>query len=102
MSGADLACRYLAPSVVRPGRDRSDVVLSTSGGVTDAEPAVHPYFFSGLLTEPAVAAAGMLACAAVARARYFVPGSVLAPIINDPVVTSNRDPLPVVASSPSS
>jgi len=93
MSGAELAYRYLAPSAVRPGRDRSDVVLSTSGGVTDAGPAVHPYFFSGLLTEPAVAAAGMLACAAVARARYFVPGSVLAPIINDPVVTSNVDRL---------
>jgi hypothetical protein len=64
---------------VTAGRDRSDVVLSTSGGVTDAGPAVHPYFFIGLLTDPAVAAAGMLACAAVARARYFVPGSVLAP-----------------------
>jgi len=35
----------------------------------------------------------MLACAAVARARYFVPNSVLAPIINDPVVTSNVDRL---------
>src|SRR5215475_12524169 len=93
MSEAELAYRYLAPSAVRPGRDRSDVLLSTSGGVTELGPAVHPYFFSGLLTDPAVGAAGMLACAAVARARYIVPGSVLAPIINDPVVTSNADRL---------
>lgn len=93
MSGAELAYRCLVPSSVRPGRDRSDVLLSTNGGITDAGLAVHPYFFSGLLTDPSVAAAGMLACAAVARARYFVPGSVLAPIINDPVVTSNVDRL---------
>ena len=93
MSGAELAYRYLAPSSVRRREDGSDVLLSTSGGVTDAGPAVHPWFFSGLLTEPAVAAAGMLACAAVARSRYFIPGSVLAPIINDPVVTSNADRL---------
>ena len=58
MSGAELAYRYLAPSAVRRREDGSDVLLSTSGGVTDAGPAVHPYFFSGLLTEPAVAAAG--------------------------------------------
>src|SRR5215467_9107149 len=93
MSEAELAYRYLAPSAVRPGRDRSEVLLSTSGGVTDLGPKIHPYFFSGLLTDPAVAAAGMLACAAVARARYFVPGSILVPIINDPVVTSNVDRL---------
>jgi len=93
MSGPELAYRYLAPSSVRRRDDGCDVLLSTSGGVTDAGPAVNPYFFSGLLTEPAVAAAGMLACAAVARSRYFIPGSVLAPIINDPVVTSNVDRL---------
>jgi SWIM zinc finger len=91
VSGAELAYRYLAPSAVRRREDGSDVLLSTSGGVTDAGPAVHPYFFSGLLTTPAEAAAGMLACAAVARSRYFIPGSVLAPIISDPVVTSNAD-----------
>jgi hypothetical protein len=34
----------------------------------------------------------MLACAAVARSRYFLPGNVVA-ILRDPVVTSNRDRL---------
>ena len=74
MSGAELAYRYLAPSSVRPGGDRSDMLLITSGGVTESGSAACPYFFSGLLTDPAVAAAGMLACAAVARAQYLVPG----------------------------
>jgi hypothetical protein len=60
--------------------------------VTDAGPALHPYFFSGFLTEPDVAATGMLACAAVARSRYFLPGNVIA-ILRDPVVTSNVDRL---------
>src|SRR5262249_1388033 len=38
-------------------------------------------------------AAGMLACAAVARARYYTPASVIAAIAADPVVTSNGDRL---------
>jgi hypothetical protein len=67
-------------------------MLATSGGVTEAGPVLHPYFFSGFLTDPAVAAKGMLACAAVARARYFMPGSVVA-MLRDPVVTSNGDRL---------
>jgi hypothetical protein len=68
------------------------VLLATSGGVTEAGPAVHPYFFSGFLTDPGAAALGMLACAAVARSRYFTPGNVVA-ILRDPVVTSHEDRL---------
>jgi hypothetical protein len=70
----------------------SELRLPTSGGVTEAGPDERPFFFSGFLTEPAVAATGMLACAAVARSRYFLSGNVLASL-RDPVVTSNCDRL---------
>ena len=62
--------------------------------MTGAGPAEHPFFFSGFLTDPAAAAEGMLACAAVARSRYFTPGSVVA-ILRDPVVTSSEDRLQI-------
>jgi hypothetical protein len=89
---AELAYRYAGSSVVRSRGGGSEVLLATSGGVTTKGPALHPYFFSGLLADPAVAATGMLACAAVARSRYFTPGSVIA-ILRDPVVTSGEDRL---------
>lgn len=54
------------PSLVRRGVGGSELMLGTSGGVTETGPAVHPYFFRGFLAEPGPAAAGMLACAAVA------------------------------------
>jgi len=69
------------------------VLLGTSGGVSEVGPEPHPYFFKGFLAEPGPAAAGMLACAAVARARYHTPASVIAAIVADPVVTSNGDRL---------
>jgi hypothetical protein len=89
---ADLTYTYREPSVVRQSSGGTELLLATSGGVTEAGPALHPYFFSGFLTEPNVAATGMLACAAVARSRYFLPGNIVA-ILRDPVVTSNRDRL---------
>jgi hypothetical protein len=63
---ADLTYTYREPSVVRQRDDGTELLLATSGGVTEAGPTLHPYFFSGFLTEPTVAAAGMLACAASA------------------------------------
>jgi DprA winged helix domain/SWIM zinc finger len=59
--------------------------LQTSGGV-----AAHPHFFSGFMTAPRVAAAGLLAVAEVARSRYFqrVDRASL-----DPVVTGSREML---------
>jgi hypothetical protein len=69
----ELAYRYRQPSAVRDTAAGAVVLLATSGGVTEAGPAAHPYFFSGFLTDPAVAAPGLLACAAVARTRYFTP-----------------------------
>ena len=92
MTGTELAYRYSTPSELRGGTGRSELVLATSGGLTETGPAAHPHFFSGLLTEPAVAAAGMLAVAAVARASYYTPANVVR-ILRDPVVTSNGDRL---------
>jgi len=90
---AELAYRYRMPSAVRRDAGGSEVLLGTSGGVTEAGPELHPYFFKGFLAEPGPAAAGMLACAAVARSRYYTPASVIAAIVADPVVTSNGDRL---------
>jgi hypothetical protein len=88
-----MAYRYDSPSVVRGGDGGCEVLLATCGGVTEVGPALHPYFFSGFLTDPAPAALGMLACAAVARARYYTAASVIAALVNDPVVTSHSDRL---------
>jgi hypothetical protein len=93
MAVAELTYQYVRPSVVRQRDSGSEVLLATSGGVTEAGPALHPYFFSGFLSDPAPAALGMLACAAVARARYYTAASVIAAIVNDPVVTSHCDRL---------
>jgi hypothetical protein len=93
--GTQLVYRYAVPSQLRRTDARSELMLSTSGGMTETGLAEHPYFFTGFLTEPAPAALGMLACAAVARSRYFTPQAMLAKIIAaaDPVVTSNGDRL---------
>ncbi|MEU5879302.1 SWIM zinc finger family protein [Spirillospora sp. NPDC047279] len=64
--------------------------LSTSGGTTAAGPAAHPHFFSGLLTQAAPAAAGLIALADVAQARYHQPQLTA---MRDPVVTCNGDRL---------
>jgi hypothetical protein len=92
VADAELAYRYRSPSVLRPAEAGAELLLATSGGVTEAGPALRPYFFSGFLAEPAVAATGMLACASVARSSYFTPGSVVASL-RDPVVTSHADRL---------
>jgi len=78
---------YAAPSALRDG---GELALATSGGVTEAGPALHPYFYSGFLAEPGPGALGMLAVSAVARARYFDASR---PAVADPVVTSNVDTL---------
>ncbi|MGX7672328.1 hypothetical protein [Plantactinospora sp. DSM 117369] len=50
----------------------------------------NPRFFSGFLTTPRAAAAGLLAVAEVARSRYYRPAD---PASLDPVVTGSRDRL---------
>ncbi|MGE7316747.1 hypothetical protein, partial [Staphylococcus capitis] len=73
--------RYLQPSTL----GAAGLDLQTCGG-----PAANPRFFSGFLTTPAAAAAGLLAVAEVARTRYHQPVS---PASLDPVVTGSRDRL---------
>jgi len=73
------------------------LALATSGGITEAGPAVgsalHPHFFTGFLAEPGVAAQALLATAAIARADYYLTARVMAMLRADPVVTSNTDRL---------
>jgi DprA winged helix domain/SWIM zinc finger len=79
---------YLGRSGADPARRR--VGLQTSGGVTLAGPAANPQFFTGFLAGGEQAAAGLLAVADVAQARYYQP-QVAA--LRDPVVTCNGDRL---------
>ncbi|HTR91631.1 MAG TPA: SWIM zinc finger family protein [Trebonia sp.] len=88
-TGATLAYRYSAPSRLL----RDELRLATSGGITEAGPAAHPYFFTGFLAEPAPAAQALLATAAIARAQYHVAASTIQLLLRDPVVTSNADRL---------
>lgn len=80
MSTATLS--YLSPSSLT----ESGLDLATSGG-----PAAHPQFYNGFLTQPVVAACGLLAVADVARARYFAPRP--AGYLLDPVVTAGQERL---------
>lgn len=84
-----VAYRYASPSSVSSAGVLS---LATSGGVTEKGAAAHPHFFSGFLAEPAPAAQALLACGAVARARYTRPSASLLALL-DPVVTCNTDRL---------
>ena len=75
----------------RPSGLTGDLLgLSTSGGRTQTGPRDHPHFFSGLLTQAAPAAAGLLALADVAQTRYHRP---VPTTMRDPVVTCNGDRL---------
>ena len=93
MTGMELTYAYRMASAVRRDGGGSELLLGTSGGRTESGPAAHPHLFHGFLTDPRPAALGMLACAAVAGARYYTPASVIAAILADPVVTSHADRL---------
>jgi hypothetical protein len=82
----DVAYRYQSASTLHEGQ----LSLATSGGVTEAGPALHPCFFRGFLTEPGPAAQALLVTAAIARADYAAPARTFT---LDPVVTSNTDRL---------
>ncbi|MET8829554.1 SWIM zinc finger family protein [Streptomyces sp. NPDC004610] len=84
------AYAYAQPSAVRTTARGTALGLETSGGVTPAGPVARPRFYSGFLTRPQVAAAGLLAVADVAGARYHRPE--LARLL-DPVVTAQGDRL---------
>lgn len=58
---------------------------------TCSAPEEHPYFYSGALVRPPVAAEALLAVARVARTRFYIPPGMLARILlaADPVVTAD-------------
>ena len=92
MAVAEQVYRYLAPSEVRTLGGRTDVVLASSGGNVEGQPADHPRFFDGFLKQPEQTAVALLTCARVARTRYYTPPGMVAAIRRsaDPVVTSER------------
>ncbi|MGV9264691.1 SWIM zinc finger family protein [Kitasatospora sp. NPDC003701] len=90
MTQAAHAYAYLRPSAVLDGADGPRLALETSGGTTPLGAVANPRFFAGFLTDPAPAAAALLAVADVAAARYYQP-QLRASL--DPVVTANGDRL---------
>jgi DprA winged helix domain/SWIM zinc finger len=88
MAEAAHSYAYLARSGADPSGRRA--VLQTSGGVTAAGPAANPRFFTGFVAGAEQAAAGLLAVADVAQARYYQPQRAG---LRDPVVTCNGDRL---------
>ncbi|MEW2408619.1 SWIM zinc finger family protein [Streptomyces griseoviridis] len=84
------AVAYRRPSVLESAVGGQRLGLETSRGATPSGAADHPRFFSGFLTSPQIAAAGLLAVADVAAARYYQP-QLRASL--DPVVTGNGDRL---------
>ncbi|MFB8008434.1 SWIM zinc finger family protein [Nocardia sp. NPDC056000] len=83
---------YLRPSGLDRSGGRALLGLQTSGGRTPAGAVANPTFFRGFVTRPAVAAAGLLAVADVAAARYYDPRRIRSALL-DPVVTANGDRL---------
>jgi hypothetical protein len=81
---------YRRPSVLACEGGSALLGLETSRGATPRGPRDHPRFFSGFLTSPQVAAAGLLAVADVAAARYFQQRLTAS---LDPVVTGSGDRL---------
>ena len=88
MAEAAHSYAYLGRSGADPAGRRAS--LQTSGGVTVAGPAANPRFFTGFLAGAEQAAAGLLAVANVAQARYYQPQRIG---LRDPVVTCNGDRL---------
>jgi hypothetical protein len=86
---------YRSPSAVLAEAGRTELVLSTSGGVSTSGSTKHPSFFDGFIGHPTQAAAALLTCARIARTRFYMPPNMVAAILRaaDPVVTSNGDRL---------
>jgi hypothetical protein len=84
------AVAYCRPSVLESAAGGQRLGLETSRGATPSGVEDHPRFFTGFLTSPQVASAGLLAVADVAAARYY-QRQLRASL--DPVVTGNGDRL---------
>ncbi|WP_098898827.1 SWIM zinc finger family protein [Streptomyces sp. st77] len=84
------ALAYARPSALASSQVGPSLGLETAGGLTPRGAEAHPRFFAGFLSDPRIAARGLLAVADVAAARYYqrtLPASL------DPVVTGNGDRL---------
>ncbi|MEU9386956.1 SWIM zinc finger family protein, partial [Streptomyces sp. NPDC048279] len=90
MTRSSQAVAYRRPSVLHSAAAGRHLGLETSRGATPTGVEDHPRFFAGFLTSPQVAAAGLLAVADVAAARYYQP-QLRASL--DPVVTGSGDRL---------
>ncbi|HZD67905.1 MAG TPA: SWIM zinc finger family protein, partial [Actinomycetes bacterium] len=88
MSGLVHSYTYRARSTADPTTRRVD--LETSGGVSTTGRVAHPRFFTGFIGAAEQAAAGLLALADVAQARYYNPQLTA---LRDPVVTCGGDRL---------
>lgn len=92
MPDAAYSYAYQRPSTLHEADGR--LGLETSGGRALAAPSTHPRFFTGFLTNPGVAAAGLLAVAKVARERYALTNQLRSTLGSaDPVVTCSGDRL---------
>jgi hypothetical protein len=84
---------YLVESRLTDGTDGRHLDFATALGLTPGGPVDNPVFFSGFLTRPDVAAAGLLAVADVAAHRYADAGLGHRLANLDPVVTAGGDRL---------
>lgn len=84
---------FVAPSTLEAHAGQATLSLATALGATPTGLVDHPAFFTGLLARPDVAAAGMLAVADVAMARYADPGLMKRLANLDPLVTASGDRL---------
>jgi len=86
MSSVKFAYSYRFESAVETTTSRSRLRLATC-----STPEEHPYFYSGALVRPQVAADALLAVARVARTRFFKPASMPGSLELrvDPVVTAD-------------
>lgn len=87
---AEHVYQYLGSSTVVSTDGETHVVLATSGGNVEERAEEHPRFFDGFLEQPGQTSVALLACARVARTRYYRPPGMVAALLRaaDPVVTS--------------
>ncbi|MEC5385294.1 SWIM zinc finger family protein [Uliginosibacterium sp. H3] len=83
---------YLQESRLTSTTEGGRLVLETAAGMTPAGLIANPVFFSGAMSRPDVAAAGLRSLVEIASTRYFnpIPGGFAS---LDPVVTAQGDRL---------
>ena len=84
---------YVAESALTEQADGAHLDLATALGVTPGGRIDNPVFFTGFVTRPDVAAAGLLAVADIAASRYADAGLAQRLANLDPVVTAGGDRL---------